>query len=87
MITPLEVEIDRAVGAGYVCYKRLPSERTVARTERVSEDVAVDFDESGAILGLELIDLEDTSIETARSYAEARGYAFPTTEELGRLAS
>ncbi len=77
MISPTEVRIDRAAGAGYVYYRHLAAGERVARTERVGEAVVADFDSNGTLLGVEVLALDDDAVRSARTFAEEHGYAFP----------
>lgn len=48
----IKVEIDTAIGAAYLQLSNKP----VRRTEEFSEDVNVDLDEHGMVVGIELLD-------------------------------
>jgi uncharacterized protein YuzE len=76
MKQPLETTIDHEVGAAYVAYAPIgPGD--VARTERVNHDVHADFDSSGALLGIEVLALDDAALSVACDYAAKIGVAFP----------
>lgn len=64
-------------GLGYVVYRRLAPGERVARTERVSYEIRVDYDANAAVLGIELLALDDTTFGTARAWATAHDLAFP----------
>lgn len=74
MNEPISVEVRG--GAGYVRY----SEDPVASTVDVNEtgSVAADVTESGAVVGIEVLDLVDRAqVQLAQSYASEKGLAFP----------
>ena len=58
-------------------YRALAPGAHVARTDRVSDDVNVDYDENGEVLGIELLSLDDEALADARAFAAAHGFAFP----------
>jgi uncharacterized protein YuzE len=53
--TPNDIEIDEEADAAYV---RLSGE-SVARTQRISDDVIVDFDAHDHLVGVEVLSLRD----------------------------
>ena len=77
MRKPTSIEIDFAANAGYVYY--VPRAR-VAETLDVWEDgqVAADLDDAGNIVGIELLDFDDDTLERARTFAAEHDLAFPT---------
>jgi uncharacterized protein YuzE len=53
MTTPLQIEVDTELSVGYVTFAR----GEVARTVALSDCLNIDLDESGSVLGLELLSL------------------------------
>lgn len=49
----ITVEIDTEIGAAYVTL----SDAEIARTEEYNEDIAVDLDQLGIVVGIEILDL------------------------------
>lgn len=76
----IQIRVDLEVGAGYVKYRPLGSGERIASTARLSEDVAVDFDATGRVLGIELISMLPEAFMTAQAYADQNGLAFPDLE-------
>jgi len=76
MLKPIGVKLDLEAGAGYVEYRRLRTGEHVAKTDRLSDAVRVDYDDHGDILGIELLSLSHAAIETARSFAIGRELGF-----------
>jgi len=64
-------------GLGYVVYRRLAPGEHVARTERVSYEVRVDYDANAAVLGIELLALDDATFDVARAWAAEHDLGFP----------
>jgi uncharacterized protein YuzE len=81
MQAPIDVTIehspDLAYPLGYVRYRRLPPGGHVHRTKRLSESVAVDFDKTGEVLGIELIGFEEIDLIVARNFAHDADLSFP----------
>lgn len=77
MLKPLELRVDREVDAGYVRYRALPPGEHVARCARVSEDVVVDYNGAGEILGIELLAFDPEALSVAQHFADANGLMFP----------
>ena len=76
MTEPISVRVDLAVPAAYVKY----SKSTSVETRDVVEGgaVAYDLDDAGAIVGLEVLWIDDpTHVEAARAFAAQHGLAFP----------
>jgi len=48
----IKVEVDTAIGAAYIQL----SDAAVSRTEEYSEDINVDLDDHGIVVGIELLD-------------------------------
>jgi len=77
MLQPLSLEVDYEVDAGYVSYRELPPGEHVARTARVSQDVIIDYNGAGEILGIELLAFDEPALSVARAFADANALAFP----------
>lgn len=76
MTEPISVRVDLKVPAAYIKY----SKNTSVETREVLEGgaVAYDLDDAGTIVGLEVLWIDDSAnVETARSFAEHNGLAFP----------
>ncbi len=86
MTLPTEVKVDLEANAGYVRYRALPAGDRVARTVRLSGDIAVDFDTADAVLGIEILAFDADVLEAARQFAGSRGLAFPR-DLAGALAA
>ncbi len=86
MTMPTEVKLDLEANAGYVRYRSLHVGEHVARTVRLSEDVAVDFDATGAVLGIEILAFDSDVLEAARRFAVSKSLAFPR-DLAGALAA
>jgi len=77
VLNALQVRVDLGVGAGYVKYRALLPGEQIASSARLTEDVVVDYDAAGQVLGIELIALEPHAIESAGAFASQNGLAFP----------
>lgn len=77
MLRPTSLRADYETGTGYLRYRTLPSNVKVARNARISDDVVVDYNDLGEILGIELLALDDEALSVARGFAAANGLAFP----------
>lgn len=77
MLKPIQFRVDYEVEAGYLRYRPLPIGEHVARTQRISDDVNVDFDAAGQVLGLELLAFDDVAFNAARDFAESHDLVFP----------
>lgn len=77
MTMPTEVKIVLEANVGYVLYRVLPDGDRVARTLRVSTDIAVDFDAGDAVLGIEILAFDADVLEAAREFAVSQQLAFP----------
>jgi uncharacterized protein YuzE len=73
------LDVDEKNEVGYIRYRPLRDGEIVARTKRLSEDVVADFDDLGAVLGIELLGLGPAALEKARDFASGEGLAFPKT--------
>jgi len=75
MQNPISVKIDLGFsgGAAYVCYKNLEEGSRVWRTERLSEEIAIDYDGTGDVLGIEVLHFGDEALDVARRFATSRG--------------
>jgi hypothetical protein len=86
MNAPIEIEVDPAVGAGYVRYRELPKGEYVARCVRFDADVVVDYSASGDLIGLEVLELDQRALDVARAFAEQNGCAFPADSAMSGLS-
>lgn len=77
MLKPIQLRIDYDVEAGYLRYRQLREGEHVSRNARISDDVVVDFNDAGEILGIELLAFDEEALAVARGFAEANGLAFP----------
>jgi len=76
MTEPISVRVDLAVPAAYVKYSKNPSVET--REVVDGGAVAYDLDDGGAIVGLEVLWIDDPAhIEAARAFASQHDLAFP----------
>ncbi len=74
----LSVDYDPEVGPlGYVRYRELAEGARVAESVRISEDVVIDMDDSGLVLGIKLLGLEDEALAVAEFFATQNGLEFP----------
>jgi uncharacterized protein YuzE len=69
MHKPLDLKVDFVAMAGYLRYRALESGVHVARTQRISDDVFVDFNAESQILGMELLAFDDEALDAARRFA------------------
>jgi uncharacterized protein YuzE len=77
VLYPIEVRLDLEVNAGYVRYRRLPDDQRIARSSRLTEDAVVDYDESGGILGVELLAFDNATPRPVQEFASHNGLEFP----------
>jgi uncharacterized protein YuzE len=83
----LHIDFDAEVGAlGYLRFRPLDAGKHVARTQRVSDAVFVDFNDESQILGIELLALDDESLDVARHFAAQHGLEFPEILRAPALA-
>lgn len=74
----LNIDFDPEAGAlGYLRFRALDPGKRVARTQRVSDDVFVDFNDESQILGMELLAFDDEALSAARHFAEQHGLEIP----------
>ena len=76
MIAPTKVRIDTEVTAAYVAYREVAPGESI-RNQRLSDEVIVDYNANGDILGLELLGFDDAALDIARNFAAAHGMEFP----------
>ena len=76
MRMPTSIEVDLENRVGYVYYV---SEPKVSETIDVWQEgrVAADLDASGNVLGIEVLGLDEETLERARAFAAAHRLAFP----------
>lgn len=77
MRNAIEVRVDLEVGAGYVRYRPLEDGERVGSSVRLSQDVVVDFDDAGKVLGIELISMIPEALAIAHEYAHQNDLVFP----------
>ncbi|MBV8602154.1 MAG: DUF2283 domain-containing protein [Candidatus Eremiobacteraeota bacterium] len=72
----IAVDVDPAIPAAYLRYRKGEVDRTVEVTADCS--VAVDVDDAGVPLGIEILNFDDPDVvDAARSYAREHDLAFP----------
>ncbi len=78
MTVPLKIEINPKAGAGYIHY----SNAKVVTTVDVWEDgqVAADLDATGAVVGIEVLDLDAETMRHARAFASDHDLLLPEIE-------
>lgn len=79
---PIEVTLDVNDGVAYIRYRELRSDEKVAHCERIADTVVLDLDDNAILIGIELLALDDATIEAALGAAHERQLAFP--KELAR---
>jgi hypothetical protein len=77
MLTPIKVRGDAADDVYEVVYRELERGTRVLRDERVGPGVTASIAPSGEILGIEVIGLQQNTVDAARRYAAAHDLAFP----------
>jgi uncharacterized protein YuzE len=77
MREPTQVTIDNDPEVGPLAYVAYEQRDTTARSQRAAESVILDVNESGDLVGIELLDLESGTIAIARSIATQQGVVFP----------
>ena len=77
MKSPIEIRVDVSATAGYVRYRHLGDDELVSLSERAGDDVIVDYDRDRAVIGIELLAFDSSTLDAARSIAHERGLAFP----------
>jgi uncharacterized protein YuzE len=70
------LSIDVEAQAGYVTYRHVP-DGDRARSKRISENVVADYSETGELLGVEFLGLDEPAIAEARAFAIEHELAFP----------
>ncbi|MFN2529641.1 MAG: DUF2283 domain-containing protein, partial [Candidatus Baltobacteraceae bacterium] len=75
MTEPTNVKVDFQAKAGYVRYREAQATNTID----VWEDgaVAVDLDDTGNVVGIEVLALDGETLAQAQKYAAAHDLAFP----------
>ena len=77
MLNATQLRIDYEVGAAYVKYRALEPGERVATSARLTEDLVIDYDREGRVLGMQLIALNDEAVESAKAFAEQNGLDIP----------
>lgn len=73
---PCQVERDDAIGAVYVYYS--PDAQSLATLDVWGDGaVAADLDAAGQVIGLEILSLDEQTLQQARTFAASRELAFP----------
>lgn len=85
MRMPISVKVDLEQRLGYVYYAKEPK---VAETIDAWQGgrVAVDVDDCGDVVGIEVLALDHETLEHAKAYAAEHGLAFPV-DLAGTLAA
>lgn len=84
MQNAIGLRLDFEAGAACVAYRRLPEGSRVEHVTRLSDDVVVQFDSGGEVLGIELIEMTGAAIEVGSGFAEQNGLAFPSLRDFVR---
>jgi uncharacterized protein YuzE len=84
MQEPIELRVDLEVGAAYVVFRHLEDGELIAQATRLDQDVVVQYDRDGRIVGIELIQILGESIESAASFAAQNELGFPPLREFIR---
>jgi hypothetical protein len=77
MLTPITIHADLEAGAYEITYRRLPRGKFIDHDERITPSVTAGIGPRGQVIGIELLDLEITTLAAAREYAAAHGLGFP----------
>jgi uncharacterized protein YuzE len=78
MLTPIRVRGNAADEVYEVVYRELQQGMRVLRDERVGPGVTASIAANGEILGIEVVGLQQNSVDAARRYADAHDLAFPS---------
>ncbi len=78
------LRLDFEAGAAYVAYRRVPEGARIDHVTRLSDDVVVQFDGTGEVLGIELIEVTGAAVEVGSGFAEQNGLAFPSLRDFVR---
>ena len=70
-----QITIDTEAGAGYIRYGSEADVRT--RSERIGEDIVIDFTTNDTVLGIELLGFDADVLDAARAFAAEHALAFP----------
>jgi uncharacterized protein YuzE len=70
-----QITIDTEAGAGYIRYGNEADVRT--RSERIGDDIVIDFTTNDAVLGIELLGFDADVLDVARAFAAEHALAFP----------
>jgi uncharacterized protein YuzE len=84
MQEPIELRVDLEVGAAYVAFRHLEDGELVTQATRLDQDVVIQYDRDGRVIGIELIQILSESIESAASFAAQNGLGFPPLREFIR---
>jgi hypothetical protein len=77
MLTPITIHADLEAGAYEITYRRLPSGKFIDHDERIAPGVTAGIGPRGQVIGIELLDLEASTLNAARDYAATHGLGFP----------
>jgi uncharacterized protein YuzE len=70
-----QITIDTEANAGYLRYGSEADVRT--RSERIRDDIVIDFTTNDAVLGIELLGFDAEVLDAARAFAAEHALAFP----------
>jgi uncharacterized protein YuzE len=77
-LVSVRVDYDDEIGpTGYLRFHLLAEGGHVARTQRVSDDVFVDFNGESQILGIEFLALDTEVLDLMQKFTEAHDLEFP----------
>jgi hypothetical protein len=77
---PIRVTFEQVPGSiavAYVCYRKRPEGAQPPKTKRISPEVNADFDDRGAVLGIELVGVDTESLAFAAQCANDHELDFP----------
>ena len=87
MQKPLGLEVDFVAMAAYLRYRPHENGTRVARTQRISDDIFVDFNAQSQILGIEMLAFDGEALAVAREFAAAHDLECPQLLSRRALAS
>lgn len=85
MLNATDLRVDFEVGSAYVKYRQLPAGSRPTST-RLTEDVVVNFNAAGEVVGIEVIELRAEAVEAAAAFAMQNGLDFPRLRDFLRDA-
>jgi uncharacterized protein YuzE len=75
MLQPLSVTIDPEFDLAYVTYRKLPATERPLPSQRISDDLYLNFNSLGELIGIELLDLSTEVVGEAVALAASHGLA------------